>query len=681
MIAIGGLTAACGGGKPTTVTPQVRDGSAALPGRGGAAAQAVDGPAPVTLAGDTPRTTAAGATFIAPADWTISTHGAITILTPQEGDSAVAIVDATAADPDAAVAETWALYRSAPAPKLRLISDCGATDGWDQCRQYDYEIPPNEKRRAAVYALRHATAWTVLLSDASRATLDKRRSQFTIALDSPRPPGYSMESFAGKTANTLDAARLAKLDELVELGRKELGIPGVAVAIVQDGKVVHARGYGVREVGKRAKVTPNTLFLIASNTKALTTLLLAELVDDGKLAWDEPVTDAYPDFKLGDAATTAAARIEHLVCACTGLPRQDYEWLFEFEHATPLTELATLARVQPTTKFGETFQYSNLLAAAAGFVAAHVIAPKQELGKAYDAAMKARVFGPLGMKSTTFDFARALRGDHASPHDWDVGREPAVIDMGVNYSIYPLRPAGGAWSNVNDLVRYVQLELDLGVTARGKRIVSEANLLRRRAPNVAISETTTYGMGLTVDTKYGIPVVDHGGSMFGYQTDMIWLPDHGVGAVILTNADQGSVLLWPFRRYLLELLFDGTPEATNDLTSQAARYRASWTEVLGRTTLPPDPAAVAALATRYVNEALGSLVVTTKGYTTTFDFGEFSSSVGTIKNADGTITFTGVSPGVNGLVNLVAGTTADNKKSLTLRDAQHEYVFVESEPP
>jgi hypothetical protein len=256
-----------------------------------------------------------------------------------------------------------------------------------------------------------------------------------------------------------------------------------------------------------------------------------------------------------------------------------------------------------------------------------------------------------------------------------------VIDMGANYSIHPLRPAGGAWSSANDLIRYVQLELDRGVTPSGKRIVSEANLLRRRAPSVAVSDTITYGMGLMVDTKYGITVVDHGGSMFGYETDMMWLPDHGVGAVILTNADQGRMLLWPFRRYLLELLFDGTPEAIQDFTVQAAQYRASWTEALGRTTLPPDPAAVAALAKRYVNEALGSLVVTTTGDTTTFDFGELQSEVGTIKNADGTITFTGVSPGVNGLVSLVAGTTADNKKSLTLRDAQHEYVFVESGPP
>jgi len=169
--------------------------------------------------------------------------------------------------------------------------------------------------------------------------------------------------------------------------------------------------------------------------------------------------------------------------------------------------------------------------------------------------------------------------------------------------------------------------------------------------------------------------------MFGYQTDMIWLPDHGVGAVILTNADQGRLLLWPFRRYLLELLFDGTPEASDDLNAQAAQYRASLTELYSRTKLPPDPAAVAGLGKRYVNEALGSLVVTTTGDRTTFDFGEFGSSVGTIANDDGTTSFVGVSPGVNGLVNLVAGTTADHKKSLTLRDAQHEYVFVESEPP
>lgn len=99
--------------------------------------------------------------------------------------------------------------------------------------------------------------------------------------------------------------------------------------------------------------------------------------------------------------------VEHLICACTGLPRHDMEWLFQFKGVMPEGALAALATVQPTSQFGEMFQYSNLLAGAAGFVAGHVMFPTLELGAAYDRAMQTEVFDPLGMKATTFDYGRA----------------------------------------------------------------------------------------------------------------------------------------------------------------------------------------------------------------------------------------------------------------------------------
>jgi CubicO group peptidase (beta-lactamase class C family) len=114
-------------------------------------------------------------------------------------------------------------------------------------------------------------------------------------------------------------------------------------------------------------------------------------------------------FKLGDADTTSKVLMRNLVCACTGLPRQDMEWLFEFKGASPKSTMDLLGTMQPT-KLGEAFQYSNILAAAAGFVGAYAYDPKKELGAAYDEAMQKKVSGPLGMRRTTFDFAKALRG-------------------------------------------------------------------------------------------------------------------------------------------------------------------------------------------------------------------------------------------------------------------------------
>src|SRR5262249_35902741 len=160
----------------------------------------------------------------------------------------------------------------------------------------------------------------------------------------------------------------------------QLAIPGVALGLIDGGKVVFAGGFGVRDLGKAGKIDADTLFIIASNTKQLTTLMLPKLVDAGKRRWDGPGPGALPSFKLGDAETTRQVLIKHLICACTGMPRHDMEWLFEFGKATPQTEMERLGTMQPTTKFGEVFQYSNDMAAAAGFVGGHVLHPERELG-------------------------------------------------------------------------------------------------------------------------------------------------------------------------------------------------------------------------------------------------------------------------------------------------------------
>ena len=247
--------------------------------------------------------------------------------------------------------------------------------------------------------------------------------------------------------------------------------------------MVFAGGFGVRELGKPEKPDAE---------HALHHRVEHEGDDDDaarhgsstrrKLTWTTPVTKLLPQFKLGDADTTSKVLVEHLICACTGLPRQDFEWLLEFANATPESALATLGTMQPTSKFGEMFQYSNPLAAAAGYVGGHVLFPSMELGAAYDRAMAAEVFGPLGMTSTTFDFARALSGNHASSHSLDIDGKPALAAMAVNYSIVPVRPAGGAWSSVTDVMKYVQMELAKGVLPRGTRYASEAVLKARQEP-------------------------------------------------------------------------------------------------------------------------------------------------------------------------------------------------------
>jgi len=399
-------------------------------------------------------------------------------------------------------------------------------------------------------------------------------------------------------------------------------------------------------------------------------LLLARLVDAGKLTWDTPVTSVLPSFRLGDADTTRQVLIKHLICACTGLPRQDFEWLFEYGDMTVDGAMKTLATMQPTSKFGEMFQYSNPLAGAAGFVGGHVLFPDLELGAAYDRAMQEQVFAPLGMSSTTFDYAKALAGNHAVAHAQDVDGKTATAVMALNYSIIPFRPAGAAWSNVADMLRYVQMELATGTLPDGRRYISAGPLLERRKPQVPTGKDSTYGMGLSVDTTYGIPVVHHGGDMVGYHSDMIWLPDHGVGAVVLTNGDPGWLIRSMFRRKLLEVLFDGRPEADADLAARAKTYFEVLAAERKLLTVPAAADLASGLASEYANAALGGIRVSREGAETVFDFGEWKSPVATRKNPDGTVSFLTTAPGILGF-EFVLGAG----RTLTVRDAQHEYKF------
>src|SRR5262249_4245603 len=163
-----------------------------------------------------------------------------------------------------------------------------------------------------------------------------------------------------------------------------------------------------------------------------------------------------------------------------------------------------------------------------------------ELWRAYDDVMRDRVFRPLGMERTTLSFDEALRADHASPHSWDLAIRNVPMDMAANYSILPVRPAGGAWSRVIDYARYVRLELARGRLAEGSALVTERNLPARRAPQVRTGETSWYGMGLSIDHVKDVQVVSHGGSMFGYKSNFFFVPDAEVGGVVLTNADSGA---------------------------------------------------------------------------------------------------------------------------------------------
>ncbi len=638
------------------------------------AIKAASAEAPEKLSADTPKTTVLGNAFIAPKDWSIRVNGPATILEAPEGDSWVALIDVEAKTPDEALAAAWHVYKPDAKWPLKVSNDLPDRDGWSRRRSYDYQTSPNEKRGVDAVVYYSGSSWTVIIEDMADAVAGKRGAQLSLIFSRLLPKGYSRESFAGKKANTLDQARISELSRFVEQGQKVLGVPGVGLGVVQNGKVVFAGGFGVKDLGGTEKPDGDTLFMIASNTKAMTTLLLAKLVDEHRITWDTPVTKLLPGFKLGDAATTRSVLVKHLICACTGMPRQDLEWIFDYEKMTPESTIALLGTMQPTSKFGELFQYSNLMAAAAGYTGAHVIHPDMELGAAYDSAMQSYVFDPLGMRETTFNMKRALSANHAGSHSPDADGKTAKAVTAINDAIIPARPAGGAWSSVNDMLKYVSLELVEGKLPDGTTYISKEPLLERRAPQVSIGKDVTYGMGLMVDTTYGVPVVHHGGDLVGYHSDMMWLPEQNVGLVILTNADPGWVLRDRVRRKLLELLFDGHPEAEAMLNADAKNFYVGLAAERKLMTIPADANESAKLAKHYANASLGEMSVSTSGASTVFDFGEWKSEVASRKNPDGTISFITTVPGELGFEFVVG---SGSRRTLTIRDAQHEYVFEE----
>jgi CubicO group peptidase (beta-lactamase class C family) len=626
----------------------------------------------ILLHADTPQVSQDGHRYTVPSGWSIRQSGALAVMTVPEGGSHLALVDVTSADADAntAVRAAWKIYAPSTRPSLLSAGDRPLRQGWRAVRGYSY-ASANEKRRLSAVVRQHATGFNVAIFDMAIDIAEKRDAEIELLLGSLAPKGYAPEHFSGVTAHQLTGARLAIFDAFVEHARQTTGVPGVAAGIIQNDKIVMAKGFGVRQLGSAKTVDADTRFMIASNTKPLTTLMLAKLVDAGKFKWDTQVRRIMPSFKLGNAQTSESVLMKHLVCACTGLPRQDGEVIFEGESMTPASVLPLIATMQPTSALGELYQYSNLLAGAAGYIGGQVLHPDMETGAAYDAAMQALVFDPLGMHDTTFDKATAMRSNYSSPHDLDIKGRMTQVDMDVLSMSQVSRPDGGAWSTVNDLLRYLQMELNYGRLPDGSRYIHSAPLLARRVQQVSRGEHEGYGVGLKIDQSTGTLMLHHGGTDAGYISDVMWWPEHDVGAVILTNAYTGGVTLRNvFRRRLVELMFDGNPEAMANLKvfsamdhSDAAAHRAALTY--------PVPSKLArTLAPRYRNKVLGDIQVILKPGSVWFDFGGWKSAMAVRKQAAGKIDFVTVSPGIGFEFRQI------DKTQLMLSDGVRDYVFV-----
>jgi CubicO group peptidase (beta-lactamase class C family) len=568
-----------------------------------------------------------GASFELPADWSLERSDGLLLVQDPDKELKLWMMDIEGETGLDAIAAAW--QRAVPgfARGIDNIATPPAEQGWDSITQVSYEVAAQESRSvAAVSRVKDGIAY-VLLVDGSLPALQRRSAQLAQIAGSLRAPGFERGSLAGKRASTLDGAIAASLDAFIEQARKASRIPGAAVAVVQGGETVFERGYGTRRLGTDQPVTPETAFMIGSVTKPLTSLMMAVVVERGRFAWSTPIRDVLPGFRLADPEFTGRIEMRHAVCACTGLPRQDMELLFEFDGVSPEARLAQLAAMKPTTGFGETFQYSNALVSAGGFAAAHALRPREALMDAYETAMRETLFEPLGMASTTFSARAAARGNHARPHGLSVRGEYAELPLAYEKFVDAIAPAGAAWSTVSDLARYLRLELSGGRLPDGTPLISEAGLLERRKPWTRIGPNSAYGLALAVSDEAGLRSVGHGGGTFGFSAEMRFWPEHDLGLAVLTNAQAGQAFTNAVRKKLVELVLGTDLGAGKMLAHRVRRRDAAAGRELAKLTSPPEPAWITPLLGVYENGMLGKLAVRAQADRYVVDVGEWKSEV------------------------------------------------------
>ncbi|HVV85127.1 MAG TPA: serine hydrolase domain-containing protein [Kofleriaceae bacterium] len=592
------------------------------------------------LTADTPVHSEWDATIPVPSGWFVAQGPHLVRLQDPEraitiGVSAIDDVD----NANVAILDAWKLLDPGFALPIRQSVDSPGRDGWDAQTQVTYVTRAEDARLVVALARKKGSTWHVITLDGKLAAVARGGAQTSSIANDLKVPGLEIESYADNTA-TLDKDHLKRFAALVEAARAQAGVPGAAVAIVHGGKVVFSQGFGVRSIRTRKPVTASTRFLIGGTTTALTSFLVARLVDQGKLAWDAPLAGALPGFALANTDDTARVQVRHTLCACTGLPRQDLEQTFEFQGWDADKRLASLATMTPTG-FGETYQPSDLMTAAGGWAAGHAFDGKDKLPVAFDKAMKKLVLDPLKMRHTTFDFRKAGGHDFASPNGQNLDQGWVELPVAYEEGSAGLAPARGAWSTAGDLASYMLVELAKGARGHGKPLVGEQALLARRAPGVKIDEESSYGLGLMVTSDHGVTVLHQGGGTMGFTSDLFMLPDQDVGVVVLTNAGATSdystanAFLAAVRQGFLEIAFDGRAQAQGQLTAALGVIR---TTALRESQLlaPVDDDFAAALAGTYQAPGLGTITIAKKGEYQ-LDAGEWTTGLAKKTDRDRTV--------------------------------------------
>jgi CubicO group peptidase (beta-lactamase class C family) len=350
----------------------------------------------------------------------------------------------------------------------------------------------------------------------------------------PAKPIVSQKTAAQATPN------IADFDTYMKRVMEDWKVPGAAVAIVKDGKVILSKGYGYRDVNHKLLVTEQTLFPIASITKSFTVATLGTLATDGKLDWDKPVRDYLPDFRMYDDVMTLRITPRDLVTHRTGLPRHDATW---YRSGISREDMYSKLRyLEPSRDIRREFQYNNLMFMTAGYLAGKLN------NSTWEQAVQQRLFGPLGMKNSNFDFGATFKNASDVAHAYRKDDDEVVHEVPIYSGDEALGPAGSIVSNLSDMTQYLLMYMNQGKRA-DKQIISVGDIRQMISPQMIIRSADVdpelgynhYGMGLFVTTYRGHKFVQHGGNLDGFSLLISFLPDDNIGSVILLNMEASSL--------------------------------------------------------------------------------------------------------------------------------------------
>lgn len=353
-------------------------------------------------------------------------------------------------------------------------------------------------------------------------------------------------------------APLSGLDGYIETAMKAWEVPGLAIAVVKDDSVIFAQGFGVRELGKPGAVDANTLFAIASTSKAFTAAALGMLVDQGEVSWDDPVTKHLPGFEVADPYVTREITVRDLLTHRAGLARDDNLWI-----AAPWTRTQILEHLRwlpQASSFRSRYGYNNLMFITAGEVVG------KASGVGWDDFVQRRIFDPLGMARSTSRAAVVDERDNVSFGHDDIDGEVQAVPRRDYDNI---GGAGAIWSSVHDMAQWLRLQI-AGGTYGGRRLLSDSVIAEMRTPQTIIrldsvdhrmfpdTHFKAYGFGWNVQDYRSHVLVHHSGSINYTRTQVGFISSEGIGVVAIANLSSSTLQLALMYRVLDALL--GAPD-------------------------------------------------------------------------------------------------------------------------